>query len=54
MERHGSLTFAKTLKEAYLRLEKMEHAAHIFFYAQLLKRALQNLCPGTSCSSCRQ
>lgn len=38
MERHGSLTFAKTLKEAYLRLEKMEHAAHIFFYAQLLKK----------------
>jgi L-fuculose-phosphate aldolase len=38
LERHGSLTFGKNLKEAYMRLEKLEHAAHTLFYAQLLTR----------------
>jgi L-fuculose-phosphate aldolase len=37
MERHGSLTFGRTLKEACLRLEKLEHAARTLFFAQLLK-----------------
>ena len=36
LERHGSLTLGKNLREAYLRLEKLEHAAHTLFYAQLL------------------
>jgi L-fuculose-phosphate aldolase len=36
LERHGSLTLGKTLDEAYLRLEKLEHAATVFFYARLL------------------
>jgi L-fuculose-phosphate aldolase len=36
LERHGSLTLGKNLTEAYLRLEKLEHAAHTLFYAQLL------------------
>jgi L-fuculose-phosphate aldolase len=36
LERHGSLTLGKSLKEAYMRLEKLEHAAYTFFYAYLL------------------
>lgn len=36
LERHGSLTLGKDLKEAYLRLEKLEHAAHTLYYAHLL------------------
>jgi len=36
LERHGSLTLGKTLKEAYMRLEKLEHAAHTLLYARLL------------------
>jgi len=39
LERHGSLTLGGTLKEAYLRLEKLEHAARILFFAQLLSNA---------------
>lgn len=38
MERHGSLTVGRSLKEAYMRLEKLEHAAHTLFYARLLKK----------------
>jgi L-fuculose-phosphate aldolase len=37
MERHGSLTLGRDLMEAYLRLDKLEHAAHTLFYATLLK-----------------
>lgn len=40
LERHGSLTFGKTLHEAYLRLEKLEHAAHTLFYAYLLNQGM--------------
>ncbi len=40
LERHGSLTFGRTLNEAYLRLEKLEHAAHTLFYAYLLKQKM--------------
>jgi L-fuculose-phosphate aldolase len=36
LERHGSLTLGGSLKQAYMRLEKLEHAAHILFYARLL------------------
>jgi L-fuculose-phosphate aldolase len=36
LERHGSLTLGKTMKEAFYRLEKLEHAAHTLFYAGLL------------------
>ena len=36
LERHGSLTLGKDVKEAYLRLEKLEHAAHTLFYTYLL------------------
>jgi L-fuculose-phosphate aldolase len=36
LERHGSLTVGKDLQEAYLRLEKLEHAAHTLLYSQLL------------------
>lgn len=36
LERHGSLTMGRTLKEACLRLEKLEHAAHTLFYSRLL------------------
>ncbi len=37
LERHGSLTVGRTVREACMRLEKLEHAAHIQFYAHLLK-----------------
>jgi L-fuculose-phosphate aldolase len=37
LERHGSLTLGRSLKEAYLRLEKLEHAAHSLYYAHLLR-----------------
>jgi L-fuculose-phosphate aldolase len=40
LERHGSLTFGRNLKEAYLRVEKLEHAAHTLFYAHQLNRAM--------------
>ena len=36
LERHGSVTMGKTMEEAYLRLEKLEHAAHTLYYATLL------------------
>jgi L-fuculose-phosphate aldolase len=36
LERHGTLTLGKTAKEAYMRLEKLEHAAHTLLYARLL------------------
>jgi L-fuculose-phosphate aldolase len=37
LERHGALTFGKDPYEAYMRMEKLEHAAHTLFYASLLK-----------------
>jgi L-fuculose-phosphate aldolase len=36
LERHGSLTMGKDLGEAYLRLEKLEHAAYTLLYSRLL------------------
>jgi L-fuculose-phosphate aldolase len=38
LERHGALTLGRTLEEAYLLLEKLEHAARTLFYAHLLHR----------------
>jgi L-fuculose-phosphate aldolase len=39
LERHGSLTVGRSLDEAYLRLDKLEHAARILFFARLLSNA---------------
>jgi L-fuculose-phosphate aldolase len=36
MERHGSLTFGRSLKEAYMRVEKLEHAARTLYFAYCL------------------
>jgi len=36
LERHGSVTFGRNLKEACMRLEKLEHAAHTLLYSSLL------------------
>jgi L-fuculose-phosphate aldolase len=33
---HGAVTWAKTLREAYLLMEKLEHASQIEFLARLL------------------
>jgi L-fuculose-phosphate aldolase len=36
LERHGSITVGTTLWEAYLKLDKVEHAAHVTFMAAML------------------
>ncbi|OGL42934.1 MAG: hypothetical protein A2161_09215 [Candidatus Schekmanbacteria bacterium RBG_13_48_7] len=36
LERHGSLTMGKTLMEAYLKLEKIEHTAQVTLAARQL------------------
>lgn len=36
LQNHGALTFGKNIKEAYYRMEKLEHAAEILFKAELL------------------
>ena len=36
LERHGSLTMGRNLKEAYLRLEKLEHAGYTLLYSQIM------------------
>lgn len=46
LERHGSLTFGNSLREAYLRLEKLEHAAHTLFFARLLAGRPASPLPG--------
>ncbi|HQN17722.1 MAG TPA: class II aldolase/adducin family protein, partial [Syntrophobacteraceae bacterium] len=38
LERHGSLTLGRSLDEACMRLEKLEHAARTLFFARLLRR----------------
>jgi L-fuculose-phosphate aldolase len=38
LERHGSLTLGKNVREAYLRLEKLEHAAKTLYYAFVLNQ----------------
>ena len=37
LDRHGAVAFGKSAAEAAMRLEKLEHAAHIMFYAALLE-----------------
>jgi L-fuculose-phosphate aldolase len=37
LRRHGAITFGKNVTEAYLRMEKLEHAAKILFYASMLE-----------------
>ena len=36
LQRHGSLTVGADLREAYFKLEKIEHAAHVTLLARLL------------------
>lgn len=36
LDRHGSLTVGQDIKSAYMKLEKMEHAAEVMIYARLL------------------
>jgi len=38
LENHGAVTFGKTVKGAYFRMEKLEHAAHTIFIARTLGR----------------
>lgn len=38
LERHGSVTMGTSPEDAYLKLEKLEHAAHTLFYAHILAR----------------
>jgi L-fuculose-phosphate aldolase len=36
LSNHGVVTFGTTVEEAYFRMEKVEHAAHILFVARML------------------
>lgn len=45
LERHGSLTVGKNLKEAFMRLEKLEHAARTLLFAYLLSGKLPKPLP---------
>ncbi|OGU54486.1 MAG: hypothetical protein A2V66_01025 [Ignavibacteria bacterium RBG_13_36_8] len=38
LENHGAVTLGKTIKGAYFRMEKLEHAAHTLFVARLIGR----------------
>jgi L-fuculose-phosphate aldolase len=40
LQRHGSLTVGADLREAYFRLEKIEHAAYITLLARLLGKVI--------------
>ncbi|MCE5334571.1 MAG: class II aldolase/adducin family protein [Desulfobacteraceae bacterium] len=37
LRRHGALTFGSSVMQAYMRMEKLEHAAKIFCYASVLE-----------------
>lgn len=37
LQRHGAVTFGKTTIEAYARMEELEHAAKILYYATILE-----------------
>jgi len=37
LERHGALTLGRSLMEAWMRMEKLEHCAKILFYASMLE-----------------
>lgn len=54
LARHGSLTLGGTPKEAYLRLEKLEHAAHTLFYSYLLSQRLPSPLPSTALAKLEQ
>ncbi len=40
LERHGSVTMGASLDDAFLKLEKLEHAAHTLFYACVLGKGV--------------
>ena len=40
LERHGSVTVGKSLKDAYYKLEKVEHAAQVLFHARQLGKVI--------------
>ena len=40
LQRHGSLTVGASLRDAYFKLEKIEHAAHITLMARLLGKVI--------------
>ncbi len=48
LERHGSLTLGATLDQAYLRLEKLEHAAHTLLYSHLLRQGMPSPLPSNA------
>jgi L-fuculose-phosphate aldolase len=54
LERHGSLTVGKSLKEAYMRLEKLEHAAHTLLYAYLLSGSVPTPLPADALAALAQ
>ncbi|MFO0974637.1 MAG: class II aldolase/adducin family protein [Phycisphaerae bacterium] len=40
LERHGSVTVGRSLSDAYYKLEKLEHAAHVLLVARQLGRVI--------------
>lgn len=54
LERHGSLTLGRNLEEAYLRLDKLEHAARILFFARVLGNAPPSPLPGEALAKLAQ
>lgn len=54
LERHGSLTLGRTLEQAYLRLEKLEHAAHTLFYSYLLSQRMPSSLPRSALAKLEQ
>ena len=38
LENHGAITFAKSIRGAYYRMEKLEHAAHTLSVARSMGR----------------
>ncbi len=47
LERHGSVTMGTSLEDAFLKLEKLEHAAHTLFFAHLLGKGVVRPLPET-------
>jgi L-fuculose-phosphate aldolase len=54
LDRHGSLTMGRSLEEAYLRLEKLEHAAHVLFFAGMLGKASPSPLPDEALAKLEQ
>jgi L-fuculose-phosphate aldolase len=48
LERHGSLTLGKDLREAYLRLEKLEHASYSLMYSRMMSERLPDPLPAAA------